>query len=78
VIKTATITVRLQEWVGWIAQDSNGTWYQFESKPITYEVENKLYWGRKDSDDVNSGVMFIAHGVTNPEWKTTLQEIKGV
>ena len=59
-------TERLPEWVHWLAQDADGTWWGYEVEPLLYNrgwYENEL--GR---------CLRLATGAPNPGWATTLEK----
>lgn len=74
-LNTVTLTIQLKDWAGWIAQDRNGTWYQFQLEPSSYDFgDDTAYWGRDDDDE--GEIAIICLGTPNPSWKETLKEIK--
>jgi len=57
-------TDQLPDWVLWLAQDADGTWWGYEVEPLQYHrgwYENEL--GRR----LNLGA-----SVANPDWAQTL------
>ena len=58
----------LPDWVAWIAQDANGTWWGYEVQPQEYDqgwYENEL--GR---------YIRISDGKPNQAWRSTLQSTR--
>ncbi|MDH5178423.1 MAG: hypothetical protein OEZ39_04155 [Gammaproteobacteria bacterium] len=57
----------IPDWVNWIAQDSDGSWWGYEVEPLQYHAgwyENEL--GRR---------VRLQRDEFNPDWQSTLQRI---
>lgn len=57
------------DWVRWLAQDADGTWWGFEVEPNQQDrgwYENEV--GR---------CIRLASGEPNPEWRATLRALPG-
>ena len=56
----------LPDWVYWLAQDEDGTWWGYEVEPLQYHkgwYENEL--GRR---------LRLGGGAPNPDWAFTLEK----
>ena len=53
------------EWAQWLAQDFNGAWVWYATKPIT--MENGFWYASKWAGDP-------IHTDPNPDWRDTLEE----
>lgn len=57
----------LSEWVNWVAQDADGSWYAYEKKP--YADLDRDSWAE---DSPNGGIEKVGNTGPNPNWKDTL------
>ncbi|MDH5445201.1 MAG: hypothetical protein OEY52_06550 [Gammaproteobacteria bacterium] len=63
-----TQNVTLPEWVNWLAQDANGSWWGFEQEPLMHDTgwyENEI--GRYIRVEIENA---------NPDWRQSLQKVK--
>lgn len=61
-------TLELPEWVLWIAQDEDGTWWAYECEPLEYGkgwYENEV--GRRKRLAVTN---------PNPDWRSSLKKVR--
>ena len=61
---------QLPEWVGWIAQDADGTWWAYEHEPNMSDAgwyENEVGRSVRLLDDV-----------PNPAWREELHNLKDI
>lgn len=58
----------LPEWVAWLAQDADGSWWGYEVEPLQYHkgwYENEL--GRR---------VVLEPGAPNPDWSKSLRRVR--
>ena len=69
ILITLPVTKTIDDKTRWVAQDSDGQWYSYETKPRAYEVYGQWY--------KRNGLSYlIIKGEPNPDWKDTLIRIK--
>lgn len=63
------------EWAEYLAQDHDGDWYWWDSKPVNDEESWAQYWMPARAVCVERMVQFsrAAWGRFNEEWKSTLE-----
>jgi hypothetical protein len=59
--------LRLPDWVRWIAQDSDGSWWGYQTEPL----QNHRGWYE---NEVGHNIR-LASGAANTDWQTSLQKI---
>lgn len=59
---------RLPDWVRWVAQDSDGTWWGYQAEPL----QNHRGWYE---NEVGRSIR-LAEAVPNPDWKNSLSRVK--
>ena len=59
------------EWVMWMAQDENGVWFGYDSKPDQLKNE----WGRMGAGvfDNRGLCILLERGVESQKWNETLE-----
>lgn len=63
-----TAADKLPEWVAWLAQDADGSWWGYEAEPLQYHrgwYENEI--GRR---------VKVCRDAPNPGWPDTLRKIR--
>jgi len=65
------IKVQVPEWVNWIAQDKDGSWWAYAAKPS--EVDAFNWWA--SPPETRNRRMIIAIGPTK-DWRKSLKRIK--
>lgn len=61
-------TIKLPDWVLWVAQDADGTWWAYECEPLQHDngwYENEV--GRH---------LKVMCSEANPQWESTLRKIR--
>lgn len=57
----------LPDWVRWIAQDSDGSWWGYQAEPL----QNHRGWYENEVGDN----IRLAHGPDNSNWRNSLRKI---
>ena len=60
----------LPDWVQWIAQDADGTWWGYACEPN----ESDTGWYENEIGDC----LRLKKDALNPEWRTSLERVKTV
>lgn len=63
--------VQLRAGYSWIAKDADGSWWAYETKPVSTGVG----WLPEDTDTLIPSI--LGHGTPNQDWKETLRRVRG-
>ena len=59
--------ITLPDWVCWLAQDADGTWWGFEVEPnASHQGWYENEWGR---------YLKLSHAEPNPDWQISLTRV---
>ena len=64
--KTQEITIKLPDWVNYLAQDEDGQWWAYEAEP------NQSHNGWYENEV--GRILRLNKGQPNPEWKISLRK----
>lgn len=60
---------------GWLAQDSDGAWMVYRTKPVAY-TSNFNHWNNEDPKDGRiNNYRTVCQGPSNPLWQHTLVKL---
>ena len=61
------ISTRLPDWINWIAQDANGSWWGYSAEPHRHD----LGWYENEVGDC----VLLERGQPDPGWRQSLQKV---